>query len=126
MKPTFLSLTTLFSLLTPTFANTEKTIFLGPERVRVPLTHPTLTDLRLHTLTPTNSTLRTQLPARFPSDEKPKGTETWLILDDLIPGQRYEVRVCWPATVSLYSYKFYQGKNMVFLLQNKSNEINSF
>ncbi|KAK4140683.1 uncharacterized protein C8A04DRAFT_14694 [Dichotomopilus funicola] len=98
MKPTLLSLTTFISLLTPALANTEKTIFLGPERVRVPLTRPTLTDLRLHTLTPANSTLRTQLPAQFPSDEKPRGTETWLILDDLTPGQRYEVRVCWAAT----------------------------
>ncbi|KAH6621133.1 hypothetical protein B0J18DRAFT_217951 [Chaetomium sp. MPI-SDFR-AT-0129] len=98
MKPTLLSLTPLISLLTPALANTEKTIFLGPERVRVPLTHPTLTDLRLHTLTPANSTLRTQLPAQFLSDEKPRGTETWLILDDLTPGQRYEVRVCWAAT----------------------------
>ncbi|KAH6847876.1 hypothetical protein B0I37DRAFT_405740 [Chaetomium sp. MPI-CAGE-AT-0009] len=90
----------LFCLFTSVFANTEKTIFLGPEPVTIPLTHPTLSDLHLHTLTPTpvNGTLRTQLSARFPSPEHPQGTVTWLILDNLTPNQRYEVRVCWAAT----------------------------
>ncbi|KAK3293228.1 uncharacterized protein B0H64DRAFT_434450 [Chaetomium fimeti] len=90
----------LFLLFTSVLANTEKAIFLGPEPVTVPLTHPTLSDLRLHTLTPTpiNGTLRTQLPAQFPSPKHPQGTATWLILDNLTPNQRYEVRVCWAAT----------------------------
>ncbi|KAH6623027.1 hypothetical protein F5144DRAFT_632443 [Chaetomium tenue] len=85
---------------TSVLANTEKTIFLGPEPITIPLTHPTLSDLRLHTLTPTpaNGTLRTQLPAQFPSPEHPEGTVTWLLLDNLTPHQRYEVRVCWAAT----------------------------
>ncbi|KAI5288699.1 hypothetical protein KEM54_004988 [Ascosphaera aggregata] len=29
---------------------------------------------------------------------KPAGAETWFILNQLRPGQRYEVRVCWAAT----------------------------
>ena len=93
----------LFLLFTSVLANTEKTIFLGPEPVTIPLTHPTLSDLRLHTLTPTtptNGTLRTQLSAQFPSPDHPQGTVTWLLLDNLTPNQRYEVRVCWAATVS--------------------------
>lgn len=28
-----------------------------------------------------------------------KGTESWFLLEGLVPGQRYEVRVCWVATV---------------------------
>ncbi|KAK4152041.1 hypothetical protein C8A00DRAFT_44858 [Chaetomidium leptoderma] len=91
-------LLSLLCLFTSVLANTEKTIFLGPDPVTLPLTHPTLSDLRLHTLTHTNGTLRTQLNAQFPSSEHPHGPATWLILDNLTPKQRYEVRVCWPAT----------------------------
>lgn len=96
-------LLTLLFLFTSVLANTEKAIFLGPEPVTIPLTHPTLSDLRLDTLTPTNLTLRTQLAAQFPSPSHPKGTATWFILDNLTPNQRYEVRVCWAATVSLFT-----------------------
>ncbi|KAK4043533.1 hypothetical protein C8A01DRAFT_12913 [Parachaetomium inaequale] len=89
----------LFLLFTSVLANTEKAIFLGPEPVTAPLTHPTLSDLlRLDTLTPANGTLRTRLAAQFPAPEHPRGTATWLILDNLTPHQRYEVRVCWAAT----------------------------
>ncbi|KAL2130526.1 hypothetical protein VTI74DRAFT_6267 [Chaetomium olivicolor] len=91
-----LALLSLF--LCSVFANTEKTIFLGPEPITIPLSQPALSDLRLHTLTPTNSSLRTRLTAQFPSPDHPKGTATWLILDNLTPHQRYEVRVCWAAT----------------------------
>ena len=93
-------LTILFLLFTPILANVEKTIFLGPKTINTPFTHPTLSNLRLATLTPINGTLRTQLAAQFPTTTHPLGTATWLILDKLTPNQRYEVRVCWPATVS--------------------------
>ncbi|KAL2160388.1 hypothetical protein VTH06DRAFT_1561 [Thermothelomyces fergusii] len=79
-------------------ANTEKAIFLGPEPVKVGLAYPALRELRLRALTPANNTLRTRLPARFPSADQPHGAATWLLLDGLTPDQRYEVRVCWPAT----------------------------
>ncbi|AEO71497.1 uncharacterized protein THITE_2123929 [Thermothielavioides terrestris NRRL 8126] len=93
----------LLVLAGPVCANTEKTIFLGPKPVNVGLSHPTLSNLRLDTLTtltPDNGTIRTQLSAQFPSAEQPSGAATWLILDRLTPNQRYEVRVCWPASVS--------------------------
>jgi hypothetical protein len=89
----------LLSLTSPTLANTEKAIFLAPEPVTIPIAHPTLSDLRLDTLTPANWSLRTQLNAQFPSNTHPSGTATWLILDNLHPNQRYEVRICWAATV---------------------------
>ncbi|KAK4241370.1 hypothetical protein C8A03DRAFT_41197 [Achaetomium macrosporum] len=92
-------LTTLLFLFTHALANTEKTIFLGPEAATIPLAQAKpLAGLRLDTLTPANGTLRTQLAAQFPSPEYPHGTATWLVLDKLTPNQRYEVRVCWPAT----------------------------
>jgi hypothetical protein len=83
-------------------ANVEKTIFLGPEPVTIPTQKPTLSDLRLDTLTPDEAwSLRTYIPAQFATDSKPQGEAYWAILDSLVPGQRYEVRVCWAATVRL-------------------------
>ncbi|KAL2185224.1 hypothetical protein L209DRAFT_756260 [Thermothelomyces heterothallicus CBS 203.75] len=99
MRAALVSAAVVISFFSAALANTEKTIFLGPEAVNVPLAHPSaLSDLRLRTLTPTNNTLRTRLPARFPSADQPQGPATWLLLDHLTPNRRYEVRVCWPAT----------------------------
>ncbi|KAI1139964.1 hypothetical protein F5Y05DRAFT_337376 [Hypoxylon sp. FL0543] len=88
----------VFLLVSAASANTEKAIFLGPPTVNVPSAHPTLGDLHIDTLSPTNWAIRTNLEARFPSISKPHGKATWLILDELTEGQRYEVRVCWAAT----------------------------
>ncbi|KAH7040683.1 uncharacterized protein B0I36DRAFT_13933 [Microdochium trichocladiopsis] len=121
MKLHLLSLAAIAGLL-PTFvnANTEKTIFLGPPTVNVPSTSPTLGTLGLDVLTPESSAssiIRTQLNASFPRNspylasfpssstgtnadgtDNERGTTSWFILDNLVPGQRYEVRVCWAAT----------------------------
>ncbi|KAI1388641.1 uncharacterized protein F4822DRAFT_252429 [Hypoxylon trugodes] len=81
------------------YANTEKAIFLGPATVNIPSAHPTLTDLHIDTLSPNNNwAIRTHLNAQFPNSSLPHGKATWLILDELTEGQRYEVRVCWAAT----------------------------
>lgn len=94
----------LFSFPTLVLSNTEKTIFLGPETVRVPSQQPTLSDLHLEVLTPqahdNKWSLRTALPRQFPNSTHPHGPATWLLLDNLTQGQRYELRVCWAATVS--------------------------
>jgi len=97
--------------ITSSVANVEKTIFLGPEAIHVPQQHPNLDDLRLDVVTPSRSTLRTQLAASFPKLPEPKGTESWFLLDDLRQEQRYEVRICWVATVrSINSqYDFFFG-----------------
>ncbi|KFZ09521.1 hypothetical protein V502_08687 [Pseudogymnoascus sp. VKM F-4520 (FW-2644)] len=79
-------------------ANVEKTIFIAPSALTIPLDHPTFENLQLQTLSPENSTIRTQLHVEFPSDNFPRGPESWFILSDLTEGQRYEVRICWPAT----------------------------
>lgn len=79
-------------------ANVEKTIFLAP----APLTMPndaSIDNLYLIPLSPNHSSVRTRLNASFPSKSHPQGTETWMLLDGLLPGSRYEVRICWLATV---------------------------
>lgn len=99
-------------------ANVEKTIFLGPPPP--PLSpslssstnpfNPDLSDLGLDRLSPPTPILRTELNASFPDADTDvgagpdasaggKGTESWFLLEGLVPGQRYEVRVCWVATV---------------------------
>lgn len=80
-------------------ANTEKAIFLGPESLQVPTAHPTLEDLQLEVLSPQRLSLRTHIAAEFPTNDTKYGQSSWLLLQDLQEGQRYEVRVCWAATV---------------------------
>lgn len=83
------------------YGNVEKTVFLAPEAIQVPQRHPNLEDLKLEALSPSDSRLRCQLLASFPKPASPRGTEAWLLLDGLTQHQRYEVRICWAATVSL-------------------------
>lgn len=85
-------------------ANAEKAIFLGPAPVNIPLQKPTISDLRLDSLTPENSSLRLQLPRAFPakdgaSEDAIRGEASWFLVDSLVEGQRYEVRTCWSALV---------------------------
>ena len=89
-------------------ANVEKTIFLGPSPVTIPDVHPSLEDLRLYSLSSLESILPTRISVQFPTDIKPHGLEYWYLLNSLEEGRRYEVRICWPATVSrLLSYLVY-------------------
>lgn len=81
-------------------ANVEKTIFLGPSAVTLPDVRPSLDDLQLRSLSSLEPILPTQLSVQFPSDTKPHGLESWYLLSDLEEGRRYEVRICWPSTVS--------------------------
>ncbi|KAJ5390849.1 uncharacterized protein N7496_001917 [Penicillium cataractarum] len=94
---------TLLGILLPLFtslvhANVEKTIFLGPPATTIPSEAPELDDLGLDRLSPQNGVVRTQLNASFPTAEAPEGTDSWFFLENLTPGQRYEVRICWLAT----------------------------
>jgi hypothetical protein len=86
-----------------TIANTEKVIFLGPEQLQVPVEHPTLEDLQLEALSPQHWILRTYIEAQFPSKPSKYGDSSWYLLHRLEEGRRYEVRICWAATVSCRS-----------------------
>ncbi|KAE8140716.1 hypothetical protein BDV38DRAFT_9048 [Aspergillus pseudotamarii] len=80
-------------------ANVEKTIFIAPQPLTIPTVDPTLDDLGLDRLSSSSPVLRTRINATFPTHESP-GTDSWYFLENLTPGQRYEVRVCWLATLS--------------------------
>jgi hypothetical protein len=83
-------------------ANVEKTVFLAPSPVTLPHEPPSLDTLRLDVLDPADlSILATSLPVQFPSSSAPRGLESWYLLRALDGSRRYEVRICWPATVSL-------------------------
>ncbi|KAI1003595.1 hypothetical protein K3495_g4617 [Podosphaera aphanis] len=81
-------------------ANTEKIIFLGPSKLKVPFNHFTLEEslFKLEALSPDDTTLRTHLHAQFPTEFSPLGKSSWLLLYGLPEGQKYEVRICWTAT----------------------------
>jgi hypothetical protein len=93
----------LLRLVSIVHANTEKTIFEAPSSIHIPNVHPGLDSLCLDVLSPHNSSLHVQLPVAFPSIERPRGTQSWYLLNRLRPGQRYELRVCWVATVSIHA-----------------------
>ncbi|OAA52455.1 hypothetical protein BBO_00296 [Beauveria brongniartii RCEF 3172] len=94
----------LLALLTrDVTANADKIIFTGPEPITYPLASPSLADLNLDVIGPASLSIRTSLSRIFHNDSdpelrgKPRGRASWFILDDLTPGQRYELRVCWAA-----------------------------
>ena len=96
-----LSLLALYAVAV--LANTEKVIFVGPNPLHIPIAHPSLEDLQLHVLSPHVPSIRTHIQAEFPTSSSEHGHESWVLLHNLKPGQRYEVRVCWAATVSTTS-----------------------
>lgn len=90
----------LIALLHGATANVEKSIFIAPAALSTP-EDASIDNLYLIPLTPLHSTARTRLNATFPTELDPRGTVTWMLLDGLEPGTRYEVRICWLATVGL-------------------------
>lgn len=92
----------LFASIQCALANTEKVIFTAPPR-------DTLSELydigeeAFRTLTPSKPTLRASLPVAFPTTDRPNGLDSWYRLEDVEEDRRYEVRVCWAATVGNFS-----------------------
>jgi hypothetical protein len=80
-------------------ANTEKTIFLAPQPL---LASSDLANLCLPSVNQAQSTLYTQLALAAISEEQQikRSGQSWYTLHGFNAGQRYEVRVCWAATVS--------------------------
>lgn len=107
MKPTSLSALTFliatYALLIPcALANVEKAIFIAPgveQVLQYTASRATWHLGDLPKLTHANHTLQTNITTGFPSASLPSGAETWMLLDELTPGKRYEARICWPATV---------------------------
>lgn len=84
-------------------ANTEKTIFMAPD-AEPPPTDASISNLLLTSLSERYPSVRTHLNASFPTTESPKGTESWFLLEGLRPQTRYEVRICWLATVRFIDF----------------------
>ncbi|EGE04561.1 hypothetical protein TEQG_03432 [Trichophyton equinum CBS 127.97] len=76
-------------------ANVEKTMFISPN---VDMAQSALLNVKLKALSPSAPSIRERLEAAFPTDMAPSGKRSWYRLEGLVPGQRYEVRVCWLAT----------------------------
>ncbi|MBE7182318.1 MAG: hypothetical protein INR71_14135 [Terriglobus roseus] len=95
----------LLLLLLPlaALANVEKVVFLAPPPPASSSSSAALPDelarLCLDALAPWPATLSAALPAAFPTDDAPRGIESWFLLDGLVEGRRHEVRLCWAATV---------------------------
>ncbi|KAH7156141.1 hypothetical protein EDB81DRAFT_928118 [Dactylonectria macrodidyma] len=95
----------LFATVQSVVANTEKAIFVAPDSVSIPLSKPSLDDLNLHVLTPMAWSIRANLSRVFPAEaeDASTGAVTWLLLEDLTPGQRYEIRQ--PTSFALEVYE---------------------
>ncbi|CAK7270469.1 hypothetical protein SEPCBS119000_004107 [Sporothrix epigloea] len=94
-------------------ANVEKTIFVASPAATddADRLHSGIADV-LPRLTPDLNAWRTIVPAAFPwADGFIEDSTTWILLGDLVAGQRYELRVCWTATqptaftVDVYDFK---------------------
>lgn len=103
-----------FSFLSSTYANTEKAIFTAPDPITLSNLPPALEGQNIPILGPsTRWSIRTNLTRVFAlsqeekegEEEEEQGYASWLLLDNLTPGQRYELRVCWSALVSVF-YNF--------------------
>lgn len=90
----------LFALVHSSLANTEKVIFSAPPRD----TLSELFDIKEEAfaiLTPGRPVLRTSLPVAFPTSDRPGGLDSWYRIEGLEEDKRYEIRVCWAATVRI-------------------------
>ncbi|GKZ22261.1 hypothetical protein AbraIFM66951_007448 [Aspergillus brasiliensis] len=117
-------LVALLLLTTLATANVEKTIFLAPPPTTIPTPHPPIDDLGLARLSPSHPILRTHLNASFPTQSSP-GTESWFFLQNLTPGRRYEVRICWlatqPTSFTLTTYTLPHALSDTYLLSSITN-----
>jgi hypothetical protein len=93
MRKPIVSIVIFLLLSTCVLANTEKVIFVAPPAPLEPLE----SQRALETLSPSKPALRkvrVQLSFETP-------TEEFFALESLDIGRKYEVRVCWPASVIL-------------------------
>ncbi|KAL6858395.1 hypothetical protein J3F83DRAFT_750657 [Trichoderma novae-zelandiae] len=140
-----LSLSLLLPLLAftpPTNANTEKVIFTAPPPIPASTidtlsSSAGLSHRNLPVLGPSTSwSVRTNLSRVFPLDSSGEkedgrgGFPSWLVLEDLTPGQRYELRVCWsalePTEFTLDIYPLSTVLSTPQLLQSLSQHATSF
>nr|WNZ75805.1 hypothetical protein [Trichoderma harzianum] len=119
------------SLISPSHANTEKVIFTAP-----PPASLSSLDAAIHKDLPalgpsTSWSIRTNLSRVFPlnQQDEEQGYPSWLLLDNLTPGQRYELRVCWsalePTAFTLDTYPLNTVRSTPALLQSLTQNAKS-
>ncbi|WEW56345.1 hypothetical protein PRK78_001788 [Emydomyces testavorans] len=99
---TMVPLLSLLSLLVQlVWANVEKTVFIAPpaDAAELPSSLRPANLANIDTLSPSARSIRKHLDASFSSEKDPLGVRSWFHLVDLRPGQRYELRICWLATL---------------------------
>jgi len=96
MRQLILSLLTVFLVSTRVHANTEKVIFIAPPAPLEPLE----SYHAIETLSPSKPAVR-KIEIQLSFD---KPTEEFFALESLDIGRKYEVRVCWPASVNSPQY----------------------
>ena len=102
----------------PTLANVEKSIFLAPgPNVGLPPS-TSLEYLQHNGIRQWPASRQVAVPAAFPDVNHPLGSYTWFLFEDLRPHQRYEVRICWAATVSAFKVSPYNTIAFRFLSGN--------
>ncbi|KIW18077.1 hypothetical protein PV08_02364 [Exophiala spinifera] len=79
------------------YSNVEKVIFTSSLAEPYP-TDASFANLLLVPLSEERPTVRTELDVSFPNSSARDGQVHWFFLEGLRPQQRYEVRICWPAT----------------------------
>lgn len=95
-------------------ANVEKVIFLGPGGVAECSNHLDVYTLQHDVLTPLKPAIRRELTATFPSYTNSwRGSDSWIVLDELESQRRYEVRICWSATVCIIHPFLYQQPDLL-------------
>lgn len=103
------------------YANVEKVVFLGPQATHNLDQRPGLDELDLVVINSSHRIIRTHLSASFPTSENPQGAEAWFLIEGLFEHQRYEVRLCWSATVfpSFLNHK-HSFQSLICVQQNQS------
>jgi hypothetical protein len=89
----------LVSPLALVAANVEKTIFIAPESIIIPNVSPGLEDLCLEHISLSAPRIQKSISVGTATEVQPLGEQSWYLITDLVPGTRYEVRICWPASV---------------------------
>ena len=121
MRLSFFILQVLASVLS-VIANVEKVVFLGPEQINKCYYRSRVDASHRDVLTPASSSIRREIAATFLSPYNSwKGSEFWIVLDDLEPLRRYEVRLCWSATVCLSPLYIHEEATKEVLIRCRSN-----
>ena len=85
-------------------ANTEKIIFISHSH-ELPQTELTvLNGLQILKLDKYHTSVRHQLPVESATKKSLLRKQSWLLVEGLEEGRRYEIRVCWAAVVNTLAY----------------------